>query len=153
MVGQASDRKKQRHQAQGNTDEDRDEAGHECRVAGPKRSQRMCQPVRRDQLMARHLDEPARPDRALLSSAFRLKVLVNLLEKFELPLHLILGDAVAFLDLPGQLVAFAGDQLEITVREPAPFFFHMSLELLPIAFNHVPIHGVSLRDDSNFSSC
>ena len=50
--------------------------------------------------------------------AFWLEVLMNLLEKFELPLRLILGNC-----------------------------FYMALELLPIAFNHVSIHGASLRDD------
>jgi hypothetical protein len=49
-----------------------------------------------------------------------------LLEKFELPLHLILGDAVAFLDLPGQLVAFAGDQIEIIVCQRVKERKHLS---------------------------
>ena len=78
---------------------------------------------------------------------------MNLLESLEPPLRLVLGDAVAFLDLLGQLVALVGDQVEIVFRQPAPFLFHVSSELLPIVFDHVPIHGVSLRDDSNFSSC
>jgi hypothetical protein len=78
---------------------------------------------------------------------------MNLLESLEPPLRLVLGDAVAFLDLLGQLVALVGDQVEIVFRQPAPFLFHVSSELLSIVFDHVPIHGVSLRDDSNFSSC
>jgi hypothetical protein len=76
-----------------------------------------------------------------------LKVLVILLEKLEPPLRLIRGDAVPCLDLPGQLVALAGDQVEMIVRQPAPLLSHMSSELLPIVFDHVPIHGVSFGDD------
>jgi hypothetical protein len=54
--------------------------------------------------------------------------------------HLVLGQAVALLDLAFQLLATAVDRVEIIVRQLAPLFLHPSLDLLPVSFHAVPIH-------------
>jgi hypothetical protein len=50
----------------------------------------------------------------------------------------ILLDAVAFLDLAFELVALAGDAVEVIVGELAPLFLDLALDLLPVSFDAVP---------------
>src|SRR6185312_3939525 len=40
-------------------------------------------------------------------------------------------------------IALAIDRGEIVVSKLAPFFLHFALELFPVSFNSVPVHGVS----------
>jgi hypothetical protein len=54
--------------------------------------------------------------------------------------NLILGEAVALLQLAFELFAATLDHVEIVVGEFAPLLFGLPLELLPVAFNPVPIH-------------
>src|SRR3981081_632336 len=69
---------------------------------------------------------------------------VNLLQRPEpvvhIPVDLVLGKAVALLQLAFELLAPALDHVEIVVGELAPFFLGGALELLPVTFDPVPIH-------------
>jgi hypothetical protein len=53
--------------------------------------------------------------------------------------HVVLGLAVAFLDLAFELVALAADLGEIVVSELAPLFLDLAAYLLPVAFDTIPI--------------
>src|SRR3982074_2816704 len=68
----------------------------------------------------------------------------GLFERLEPVIHvlvnLVLGEAVALLQLAFELLAAALDHVEIVVGEFTPLFLGLSLELLPIAFDPVPIH-------------
>jgi hypothetical protein len=76
--------------------------------------------------------------------ALWLIVLVDLLEGLDLLLGLIIGDAARLLRPARQLIAFAGDRVEAVIRELAPFLLDMPFELLPVAFDDVPVDGVSV---------
>jgi hypothetical protein len=58
----------------------------------------------------------------------------------QLPLSFILRNAIFFLKLSEELIPFASDNIEVIVRKPAPLFLHLSLKLLPVSFNPIPIH-------------
>src|SRR6478736_855569 len=60
----------------------------------------------------------------------------------DVPADLVLGKAVALLKLAFELLAPTLDHIEIVVGELAPFLFGGALELLPIAFNPVPIQRI-----------
>jgi len=53
---------------------------------------------------------------------------------------LVLGEAVALLQLAFELIAATFDHVQVVVGELAPFLLGGALELLPIAFDPVPIH-------------
>src|SRR5262249_58549296 len=53
---------------------------------------------------------------------------------------LVLGDAVSLLDYALELIAAAGDPIQVIVGEIAPFLFHAAFQLLPVSFNAIPIH-------------
>src|SRR6266699_6444456 len=55
-------------------------------------------------------------------------------------LGLILGKAVAFLNLALELFLPPIDYVEVVVGEPAPLLLDSALELLPVPFDLVPIH-------------
>ena len=59
-------------------------------------------------------------------------------------LHLILGVAVARLDLAFQLLTVAVDLGNVVVGELAPLLLDLAGHLLPIAFDAIPVHGVLL---------
>jgi hypothetical protein len=59
----------------------------------------------------------------------------------DLPLGLVLGDAVTLLDLTNQFDAAAFHDVEVVVSELAPLLLHLAAELLPIAFDTIPVHG------------
>src|SRR5687767_15898432 len=59
----------------------------------------------------------------------------------ELLLGLVLRDAVELLDPAQQHVALAGDDVELILGELAPLLQGIALELLPVAFDAVPVHG------------
>src|SRR5712671_3332571 len=68
----------------------------------------------------------------------------DLFERFEPVIHvlvnLILGEAVALLQLAFQLIAATLDHVEIIIGEFAPLLLGLAFDLLPVAFNPVPIH-------------
>src|SRR5215207_6801578 len=63
---------------------------------------------------------------------------------------LVLGKAVALLQLAFELLAAALDDVEIVIGELAPLLLGRAFELLPIAFNPVPVHRhvPRCRDDN-----
>src|SRR5690606_25292546 len=61
----------------------------------------------------------------------------------DLTLGLVLGNAVTFLNLARELVALAGDDVEVVVGQLAPLLLDLALHLLPVTFDAVPIHGVA----------
>src|SRR5690606_22946310 len=62
----------------------------------------------------------------------------------HLALGLVPGDAVALLHTAGELVALAGGDVEVVVGELAPLLLRLALELLPVAFDAIPVHGFLL---------
>src|SRR5436190_74605 len=58
----------------------------------------------------------------------------------DLLLGLVLADTVGILDLADQLVALAGDLVEVVVGELAPLLLHFALHLLPVSSDAVPVH-------------
>src|SRR5215468_6768209 len=61
----------------------------------------------------------------------------------DFALGLVPGVAVALLQTAGELSALALDDIQIVVGELAPFLLHLALELLPIAFDTIPVHASS----------
>src|SRR5690606_22259949 len=55
-------------------------------------------------------------------------------------LGLFLADAVGLLDAPEQLVALAGDDIEMVVGQFAPLLLDLAFQLLPVSFDDVPVH-------------
>ena len=53
---------------------------------------------------------------------------------------LVLGEAVALLQLAFELLAAALDHIQVVVGELPPFLLRGALELLPVTFDPVPIH-------------
>src|SRR6185436_11031236 len=68
----------------------------------------------------------------------RIPVAITPFEIAELFFRLILGDAVLLLDL-------AGDHIQLVVGQLAPLLFRLALDLLPVAFDAIPIHLRLLR--------
>src|SRR5262249_9421182 len=58
----------------------------------------------------------------------------------DLPLSLVLGNTVSLLKSADQLVALSFDLIDIIVSQLAPFLTNLTLELLPVTFNPIPIH-------------
>jgi PHD/YefM family antitoxin component YafN of YafNO toxin-antitoxin module len=58
----------------------------------------------------------------------------------SLPLGFVFGNPVAFLDAPDKLVFLSSDLFPVIVRELAPLFTGLALELFPVAFDSIPIH-------------
>src|SRR5688572_3401775 len=83
-------------------------------------------------------------------AAFRTLVETSL-PVLDLAIRLVLRAAVALLDLADELVALAVDDRNVIIGELAPALLDLTLELLPVAFNAIPIHAVLLwvRDYSN----
>src|SRR6476660_4720632 len=82
----------------------------------------------------------------------RAKLLQRLEPVIDVLVNLVLGEAVALLQLAFELLAATLDDVEIVISEFAPFFLGRALELLPVAFNPVPIHRhppLELRWDFN----
>src|SRR5262249_62028189 len=53
---------------------------------------------------------------------------------------LVLGHAIALLNLALELIAAAVDDVEVIVSELAPLFLYLAFDLLPISFHAIPIH-------------
>ena len=60
--------------------------------------------------------------------------LVNLL------LRVFLEDAVVLLELAKQLLFLASDNAEVVVGELCPLRFDVSLQLVPLSFDLIPVH-------------
>src|SRR5438477_10202029 len=56
-------------------------------------------------------------------------------------LHLVLGIAVASLELALELLTAAVDLGEVVVGQLAPFLLDLAGELLPVAFDAIPVHA------------
>src|SRR6185312_3417544 len=56
---------------------------------------------------------------------------------------LIFRYSVALLNFAFQLILTTLDGIQIIVREFAPLFFDLSLDLLPVSFNTVPVHDLA----------
>src|SRR5260370_13652016 len=72
--------------------------------------------------------------------------------RFDLTLRLVLGNAVAFLDAADELVLLAADDGQIVFGQLAPLLLHLAGQLLPIAFDAIPIH-VSLLSYADVLPC
>src|SRR5690242_8365502 len=55
--------------------------------------------------------------------------------------HFIFRETVTFLDEALQLIPTTRDLVQIVVSEVAPLFFDLTLELLPVSFNTIPVHN------------
>jgi hypothetical protein len=80
-------------------------------------------------------------------------VLVKLFKTFDLLFGFILRNAVGLLDLARQLIAVAGNHVEVIVGEFAPLCFHLALELVPTGDigNHAPFVAVIYSLLGNFA--
>ena len=61
-------------------------------------------------------------------------VLVTLREGVDLRVGCVFADTLGFLDLARQLIALAGNLVDVFVGELAPLLLYFALELFPIAF-------------------
>src|SRR5690606_2858641 len=59
--------------------------------------------------------------------------------------------AVAFLDLPSELLALAFHHVKIVVSEFAPLLLGLTGQLLPVTFDFVPVHGCGLLETTHRS--
>lgn len=76
---------------------------------------------------------------------FRKQIVVTGFPVFDLSLGLIAGDAVAFLDLADQLIAFARNNVQMVVGQLAPLLLDLAFGLFPVSFNAVPVRVRSFR--------
>lgn len=70
----------------------------------------------------------------------------------DLSFGFVLGDAVAFLNAPEQLVLLAADHGHVVVDELALLLLDLARDLLPVAFDPVPVHGAFLSNRGVFAS-
>src|ERR1700687_2514427 len=70
------------------------------------------------------------------------------LEVLDLLLGFIFRNSVRVLETAGEFFALTGNLVDLVVRQPAPLFANLALELLPVAFDAVPIHGVTWLEKS-----
>src|SRR5262249_28356089 len=98
--------------------------------------------VNADTLVRPALGWPAACEAAGLDSS-RL-VEMRSLEVPDFVLGFVAGNPVACLDRPDELIAPAGDDVELVVGQLAPGFLDLPLELLPVAFHGIPVHQSSL---------
>src|SRR5262245_1626722 len=61
--------------------------------------------------------------------------------RINLFLCLVLGEAITLLEFAFELFPLAIDSSQVVVGEFAPLGFDPALELLPVSFNAVPVHG------------
>src|SRR5262249_62111828 len=60
--------------------------------------------------------------------------------KHRCPCHHISGETVALLEHTFKLLALSVDLSQIVIGEFTPLLFDLTLSLLPISFNAVPVH-------------
>src|SRR3990172_1477991 len=58
----------------------------------------------------------------------------------KLLLRLFDGDSIGFLDLAEKLITPARNDIELIVGKFPPLLLDVALELLPVAFDSVPVH-------------
>src|SRR4051812_48075009 len=111
-----------------------------CR--GPSAAGRSCRSARAGPCTILGQRPPGLPGRVKrFSSAY---VALARLPVLHLLLGLVLADAVGVLDLADQLVALAGDPVELVVADLAPLLLDLALHLLPVAFDAIPVHAALL---------
>src|SRR5436190_15825511 len=73
----------------------------------------------------------------------------------DLLLRLVLGDAIALLDAADELVLLAVDDGKIVLGQLAPLLLDLAGDLLPVAFNAIPVHLslLSLDGLARFARC
>src|SRR4051812_977362 len=76
----------------------------------------------------------------LLGRSVCFEILLARFPVVHLLLGFVLADAVGLLDAAEQLVALAGDAVEVVVGQLAPLLLHFALRHLPVAFDAIPIH-------------
>src|SRR6516162_5357301 len=64
-------------------------------------------------------------------------------EFIELGFRLVFLEPVALLQFADELIALAGDRRKVVVGQLAPLLLYFASELLPVAFDLVPIHDSS----------
>ena len=75
-----------------------------------------------------------------LFSAFTLRLQSNR-EFVEFLLRLFLFVAISFLDAADQLISLSSDHGQLVVGQLAPLLLDLAGQLLPIAFDLIPVHG------------
>jgi hypothetical protein len=73
-----------------------------------------------------------------VSSLFLLKRLGPIV---DLALSGVLGEAVALLQLAGELLATAFHEIKVVVGQLALLLLHLAFDLLPVAFDAIPVHA------------
>jgi hypothetical protein len=58
----------------------------------------------------------------------------------ELAPAFLFVDSVSLLDSAGDLIVLTGDHAQPIIGQPAPLFSHAPAELLPLAFEAIPVH-------------
>lgn len=58
----------------------------------------------------------------------------------ELALAFLLVDSISLLGSARELIVLAGDHAQPIIGQPAPLFSHAPAELLPLAFESIPVH-------------
>src|SRR5688572_26133202 len=61
----------------------------------------------------------------------------------DLPLGLLFGDAIAFLNDASKLLIATFQTGKIIVREVAPLLLHLALHLVPVTLDLIPVHHAS----------
>lgn len=61
-------------------------------------------------------------------------------ELSQLALAFLFVVSVSLLDPARELIVLAGDHAQPIVRQPAPLLSHAPAELLPLAFEAIPVH-------------
>ncbi len=63
-----------------------------------------------------------------------------MIPRVDVLLRVIFRDAVALLDCALKMLTTTIDLFEFIVGQLPPFLFYLSLNLLPVSFNPVPVH-------------
>jgi hypothetical protein len=61
-------------------------------------------------------------------------------EGVDLRIGRVFADAIEILNLVRQLIALAGNIVEVLIGERTPLVFYLRFEMLPIAFDNFPTH-------------
>jgi hypothetical protein len=81
-----------------------------------------------------------------------LRSSIERLRRFKFA-HLALGfiarDSISFLHSAQQLIALAFNAIQIVVREFSPLLLNLAAELLPLAFDSVPVHRFVLTSSGS----
>src|SRR5712664_2429455 len=89
---------------------------------------------------ARARGRPAASDRRASARAAPSALRLAIFPFAHLLIGVVLGAAVALLDLADQLVALPRELVELVVGELAPALLERAFHLLPVAGNAIPVH-------------